>query len=227
MSIKDNIEKFRYIINKKTKESPSQNPVTFLVATKYANTEQTKAVIESGIRVIGENRVQEAVEKQKELGTTSAEWHLIGPLQSNKINKALAAFTTFQSLDRLSIMEKLNTKAKEKTITIKGYIQLNIASDPNKVGFTHETLLEHEEKIFSFSNISIEGIMVVTPLEKDESKTREHYKNAYRVFDSLKHKHPTVHVLSMGMSRDYDIAIEEGATCVRIGRAVFSEESQK
>jgi len=197
-------------------------PVSVIIASKYASEEQMKELTTIPNLIFGENRLQVALEKQQSLSSNTLKWHMIGHLQTNKAPKAVSHFHSIDSIDSLKIAIKINDTAKSQKKIMPALIQINIGSDPNKTGFLPTTFLKEETTLFSLSNLRFDGIMIVTPLEKNLEKVRDHFRSAKKLFDQTKKKHPQIHVLSMGMSNDYQIAIEEGATQIRIGRAIFS-----
>jgi pyridoxal phosphate enzyme (YggS family) len=204
-------------------------PPQLLVATKYASTEETQAIINNGIHLIGENKVQDALVKKEQLtpAQNNIQWHMIGHLQRNKINKAIDLFDVIQSLDSLPLLEKLNAALAQKKKTIAGYLQVNIGNDPNKFGFSDNDILTNHPTLCGFQNITIKGIMIVTPLNSVPLERRALFKNAYRLFEMVKNSHPEIKTLSMGMSNDYKMAIEEGSTMVRLGKIIFKRHRLK
>jgi pyridoxal phosphate enzyme (YggS family) len=198
-------------------------PPRLLVATKYASIDETQAIIDSGVQHIGENRIQDALEKKRHLSTNTntIEWHMIGHLQSNKINKAIDIFDIIESIDSVSLLKKLNTALDKKQQTISGYLQVNIGNDPDKSGFSHTDIMMHHHELCGFKNITIRGIMVVTPLNCTMLERRHLFKKAHHLFKTVQDTHSEIDTLSMGMSNDYKVAIEEGSTLVRIGRIIF------
>tara|TARA_B100001113_G_scaffold224339_1_gene184218 strand:+ start:789 stop:1463 length:675 start_codon:yes stop_codon:yes gene_type:complete len=202
-------------------------PPQLLVATKYASVEALQLIIDNGIRYIGENKVQDAMAKKEQLlDPTQVEWHMIGHLQSNKINKAIETFDVIESIDSLGLLEKLNTSLEQKNKTIKGYLQINIGNDKDKFGFSYNNIMSHHKKFHGFQNIKIQGIMIVTPLNCSESDRRKLFKKSYSLFKWLQDKYSEIKILSMGMSNDYKIAIEEGATLIRLGQTIFKEKNE-
>jgi len=220
--IKKNIALLKEEVNQLEKKLGRSTPIDIVIATKYATLEETKAVLESGITHIGENKVQALVEKQSLMGS-GVSLHMIGNLQSNKINKCLQYATFIDSVDSINLLEKLNKKGQDRNIQIKCLIQINIGNDPKKFGFSEEFVISNHTEIFRFQNIRIEGIMIVAP-QADNVQTRQFYRKARVLFDTLKTNYPYLKTLSMGMSSDFKIAIEEGATQIRVGRRILVKE---
>ena len=213
--IKENIDKIQKTIQ-------ALNPHTqLLVATKYAGIEEIQEVIDCGITLLGENKVQDAEKKILTITTPNLSWHLLGHLQSNKVNKAVSLFDCIQSVDSLALAEKIDQAAKKIQKVQKILIQINIGNEAQKSGFSLENFLQSQEKLLSLHNLEILGIMVIVPHTKDEEELRSFFGQTKKLFDQMKEKHPHSHVLSMGMSEDFKIAIEEGSTLVRVGRSIF------
>lgn len=194
-------------------------PIQVLVASKYASIEDLRTLSKSGITLFGENKLQSFLEKKD--AVDNAHWHMIGHLQKNKVKKAVAHFECIQSIDSLALLEKINICAKESNKKISGLIQVNIAKDEKKHGFSASEVERNKEKLFSFSNVKIRGIMTIVPYLEDKKKLRIYFKNMKALFELLKQDNCEIDTLSMGMSHDFDIAIEEGATLLRLGRIIF------
>tara|TARA_B100000959_G_C14888579_1_gene585674 strand:+ start:387 stop:977 length:591 start_codon:yes stop_codon:yes gene_type:complete len=191
-----------------------------LAVTKTHPLKTLKKAAELGVQHFGENRVQEAEKKAPHI-PNNIELHLIGHLQSNKIKKALKIFNVIQTVDSLKLAEKINQQAKALNKKQRIYCQVNIGKDPNKTGFTARNLKSNIKKIISLSNLSTEGIMTILPQnEKNKTKT-ELYKKTKKIRDEISKSHKIDLELSMGMSEDYKIAIECGATIIRVGTKLF------
>jgi pyridoxal phosphate enzyme (YggS family) len=199
-----------------------------VVATKYATPDQIRAIIAGGIHLIGENKVKEAIQKKVLLQSQSVcmdavEWHMIGHLQRNKVNKAIQTFDVIQSIDSISLLTKLNESLVTSGKTIRGYLQVNIGNDPQKFGFTSTDIKSRHAQLFAFKNVIIEGIMIVTPQDCDESKRKKIFKKSFDLFTWMQTIHSSIKTLSMGMSNDYRLAAEAGATMVRLGQCIFKQ----
>ncbi|MDP2624776.1 MAG: YggS family pyridoxal phosphate-dependent enzyme [Candidatus Peregrinibacteria bacterium] len=198
---------------------------TKLVAvTKNRPIAEIEAVIQAGATIIGENRVQEAKEKFPKL-TSPVKKHLIGHLQTNKVKHAVELFDMIQSVDSLRLAKRINEEAKKQEKVIPILIQINVANDPNKHGFAVEDLFCPIKEIgTTLPNIKVKGLMAIVPYSDEPESIRPHFKKMKELFDTLKLTNfPGIEMeeISMGMSNDYELAIEEGATMVRIGRALF------
>lgn len=214
MSIKDNIKKLK-------SEIPSN--VEILAATKTRSIEQIKKAIEAGIKVFGENYVQEAEKKYSEIKTDNKiRIYFIGHLQKNKINRALKIFDVV-NIDSVEIAEDIDKRADKK---VKVMIEVNIADEPQKAGCKPNELTDLIKKISKLKNIEVIGLMAMPPFFQDIEKTRPYFKKMKNLFDEIKKMHiPNINIeiLSMGMSDSYKVAIEEGATEVRLGNILFGQ----
>lgn len=199
-------------------------PGTVLVAvSKYRSIDDIRYLHELGVEDFGENRVQELVKKAQLL--PDARWHLIGRLQTNKAAHAIQYADLIQSLDRVKLAEALQKEAVKQNRIVKTLIQVNISREETKTGFFLEEVLPFLETMDRYPNLRIEGIMCIGPHTEDETAIRDVFHQAYELFVSLKEKisHPQISMryLSMGMSHDYRIALEEGSNMLRIGSALF------
>ena len=188
---------------------------------------------EAGQRVFGENKVQELVSKYDSGLPGDIEWHLIGHLQRNKVKYIAPFVSLIQSVDSLKLLDEINKQGVKNERVIPCLAQIFIAGEETKFGFDEnefESLLRSEE-IKNFSNIRIEGLMGMATLTDDQEKIRLEFRNLKHFFDRLKSRELPHNVmlekLSMGMSGDYKIALEEGSTMVRIGTAIFGERNYK
>ena len=173
-----------------------------------------------GVLYFGENKVQEA-ENKKEAFPIKGELHLIGHLQSNKIKKALKLFHVIQTIDSYRLVEKLNKKDKEINKKQRIYCQINIGKDPNKKGFSETEFKLEISKIINLSNIKLEGIMTILPLNKTKNERKALFLKTKRIRDEISRRHKIPLELSMGMSQDYHEAIKYGSTIIRVGSKIF------
>ena len=174
----------------------------------------------------GENRVQEAVEKipllPKEL-----DWHFIGHLQKNKIRKVLPLCPTIHSVDSIEMARQVNRIAREESLAPKIYLQVNIAHDQAKFGFTEGTVRDAMEEVIAMEHITLLGLMTIPAFDPDPEKTRPHFAALRELRDRLATEFDVpLPGLSMGMSGDYEVAIEEGSTIVRVGTAIFGRRNR-
>lgn len=166
----------------------------------------------------GENYVQEALEKQEEITFSDVRWHLIGPIQTNKINKILGRFHLIHSIDSFETAVELNKRAEVHKLNVSILLQVNLANEETKSGQSKEELLENWERFKLLKHVRIQGLMTMPPLFDDPEKTRPYFRELATLAKKLNLKQ-----LSMGTSSDWKVAIEEGATLIRIGTAVFGE----
>lgn len=195
--------------------------VTLLVVTKGQPVEKIQALFAKGQRLFGENRVQELLAK-KPLLPDSLMWHLIGPLQTNKVKAILPHIQLLHSLDRESLLKEI---AKRASAPVPCLIEVKIAQEATKHGVPPEGLFPFVEAVLAEPKVRLEGLMGIASLTEDREQVRREFRQLYRLFSELQRRYPEVPLttLSMGMSGDFEIAIEEGSTLLRIGSAVFAE----
>lgn len=189
--------------------------------TKTVNAQRINESIRAGATIIGENKVQEYEDKCDEL--LPCEKHLIGHLQSNKVKKAVQLFDVIQSVDSLKLIQEIDKKARAINKIQKVFLQVNIGNEPQKFGFADNEIARVLTEIHTIKNIHVQGLMCIPPFESPE-ETRSYFKRMKVLFDEMqqkKHDNIDIQELSMGMSSDYRIAIQEGATMVRIGSSIF------
>jgi len=201
----------------------SRDTVQLVGASKRQPIERLRDAWNAGLRVFGENRVQELVTKRPEM-PSEVEWHLIGPLQTNKAKRAVEHATTIQSIDRIKVARAIERHAGELGKPIIGFLEVNIGAEPSKHGFEPETLLESAAPLIDYEHLRIAGLMTIPPYEQDEERAREWFRRLRELRDRFFEQprwSDREGYLSMGMSHDFTIAIEEGATHVRVGTALF------
>jgi pyridoxal phosphate enzyme (YggS family) len=197
--------------------------VTLVGASKVQPVSALAEAFQAGLRVFGENRVQEGLAKSQEL-PREIEWHLIGPLQSNKARAALDLFHTLHAIDRLSIAEAIEREAERRGITVTGFLEVNLGSEETKHGFPAENLAETVRPLASYEHLRIAGLMAIPPLGGEPEESRPWFRRLRGLRDELAAAPEWAGFpgwLSMGMSDDFEVAIEEGATHVRVGTALF------
>ena len=197
--------------------------VTLVGASKSQPIDRLHAAWQCGIRIFGENRVQEALAKMPEL-PSETEWHLIGPLQSNKVKKVVGRFQAVHSIDRLKIARALENNAVGRGVRLQGFLEMNLAHEESKHGFLPEALFEEVRPLADLEALQIVGLMAIPPFEPEGDRARRWFGELRRLRDELcsrKEWGDCPGLLSMGMSHDFEIAIEEGATHIRIGSALF------
>ncbi len=217
----------RRILERRAKaaERAGRDPksVTLLAVTKTVPLERVLPFIEAGIHHIGENRLQEALTKYSGLRTRDSEsltMHLIGPLQSNKAKKAAGFFDVIQTLDRWELAEDLNRHAGELGKVLDCLVQIKISDEPTKSGLDSAALPEFISRVATLPHLKIRGLMGIPPLTATGDASRPYFARLRKLFENAK-----LNVLSMGMSSDFEIAIEEGSTLVRLGTALFGSRT--
>ncbi len=188
--------------------------------TKYVDVATTKELIAAGAKILGENRIQVAKEKKAAVDADIC-WQMIGPLQKNKVKLAVKMFDLIQSVDSLALAAEINKQAEKIAKKQKILIQVNIGREEQKHGFLAEDLSEAFKQIKTFKFIETQGLMTIPPYDADPEKTRPYFRKMKEIFDSLASQFSTPSYLSMGMSGDYLVAIEEGANMVRVGSLLF------
>ena len=215
-------EKIEASLQKRKEAKQTGDTVTLVAVTKNHAPEVITEALFLGVECIGENRVQEAKHK-KEVLPAGGKWHLIGHLQTNKARQAVALFDLIESVDSERLLALINDEAGRIGKVQDVLLQLNIAKEEQKTGFTKEEYLTVLEKLGDFKNIRLRGLMVIAQACSDIEETRPVFAAGYRAFCRLKETYPEVDCLSMGMSNDYTVAIEEGANMVRVGTALFGQ----
>lgn len=201
------------------------NNVNLIAVSKTKPIEDIEKAYNLGIRDFGENKVQELVEKVEQFEKKDVNWHLIGHLQRNKVKYIVGKVYLIHSLDSIRLLKEIEKRYKEEDKIAKVLIQINIGEDENKYGIKEEQLEDMISACEKCNNIKVEGLMAVLPMEDSET-CRKHFEEMRKIFDNLKSKNfknIQMKYLSMGMSGDYKIAIEEGANMVRIGQGIFGK----
>ena len=201
--------------------------IKLLAVSKNQDIESIKILAEAGVKFFGENRVQELEEKNEKLLAENIEldWHFIGHLQRNKVKylMRMSNCRMIESIDSFRLAKEVNKRAKKNERKIPVLIEINIAGDENKFGITPDKAEEFLKKINNFDYLKIEGLMTVLPYLDDSEELRSYFKEMKKLFDQLSKEVIPLNELSMGMTNDYQIAVEEGATSVRVGTAIFGE----
>ncbi|MGC2423255.1 MAG: YggS family pyridoxal phosphate-dependent enzyme [Nitrospirota bacterium] len=211
--------------------------VRLVAVTKTVSTAQALEAVEAGAVILGENRVQEALLKMREMETLKAargqgsggaagaeiEWHLIGSLQKNKARQAVGEFKLIHSLDSLDLAREIDRQAVKRGIIQKALLEINIASEETKLGIRPEEAPGFMKEASRLENLKIIGLMCVPPFTEDPESSRPYFKEMNRLAAELTLEGFDMTELSMGMTQDYEVAAEEGATLVRVGTAIFGE----
>jgi pyridoxal phosphate enzyme (YggS family) len=199
--------------------------VAIVAVTKTHPTAAVEAALAAGLRDVGENRVQELEDKVGEVGREAARWHLIGSLQRNKARRALGLFDLLHSLDSLRLARKLSQDAAETGVEARALVQVNASGEESKSGFGPAELVDSLGEVCSLPGLRIEGLMTMAPFTDDRRTLHETFAATRRLQEEAARQLPDFHALhlSMGMSNDFEIAVEEGSTLVRLGTVLFGE----
>ena len=202
----------------KKQRNPAE--IKILAATKYASLDDTQQAIQAGITLIGENKIQDA--QMKFAALSPVERHFIGHLQTNKVKLAVKLFDMIESVDSLKLAEAIDNEAKVVSKIMPVLLEVNIASDPKKFGFQEDEVALALNKIESMKALKVYGLMAIIPFFEDVEQARTFFKRMKVLFDKTKKTYPYLITLSMGMSHDYAVAVEEGSTEIRIGSLLFT-----
>src|SRR6478736_178069 len=197
--------------------------VRLLAAAKSQSVQALNDAIAAGVALVGENYVQEAHEKKRQI-ESAVEWHMIGHLQRNKVKAAVELFDVFESLDNLTLARELDKEGQKRKKKIRVFIEINLGGEESKTGVVESEAASFVEQIATLSNLRIEGLMSVPPYRENPEEVRPYFRKLRLLHEKLGEiRFPRLELreLSMGMSHDYKVAIEEGATIVRIGTALF------
>lgn len=199
--------------------------VQLIAVTKNVGLKTIEEAFRLGVTEFGENRVQDAIEKQEQLAVTVAErvnWHLIGHLQTNKVKQVVGRFKLIHSIDSMRLAEAVSKEAGKRGLVQPVLLQVKVVEDPSKFGFTCDELREEFPRIVGLPGISVQGLMTITPLAGDRETWLTCFDGLRSLRDELAERHQTpLPELSMGMTQDWREAVACGATMVRLGRAVF------
>jgi pyridoxal phosphate enzyme (YggS family) len=214
--IRANLERVQTAIAQacaRARRSPAD--VLLIAVSKTVEMERIKLAIAAGVTALGENRVQEAREKIETLGRP-VPWHLIGALQTNKAKDAARLFDWIHSVDRLELARELDRRARALGRTVDTLLEVNVGEEPQKSGVRPHEIKPVLDAVANLSGIRVRGLMAIPPAAPDAEQTRPHFRRLRELRDTAGLEH-----LSMGMSADFEVAVEEGATMVRVGTAIF------
>ena len=225
MSIAENIAEIRKNVEEARKKSPNpEQPVTLVAVTKTRTPEQLNEVLDAGQNILGEHRVQELMDKYDAVNP-GAVWHIIGHLQSNKVKYIADKVVLVHSLESESLAKELNRRMQEIGHPMDCLVQVNIADEESKFGLAKEEVVPFLEMVSKMPGIHVKGLMNIAPFFEDTEQVRPIFREMYQLFCELKERQiPGIdmEILSMGMSHDYQVAIEEGANMIRVGRSMFA-----
>ena len=228
VSVAENLGRVReQIAHAAEKSGRSINDVELVAITKMHPVEKVSDAIDAGQTLFGESRVQEARAKIPEL-PSNVRWHFVGHLQKNKIRHALPLFEMIHSADSLEFAQEMNRIAQEEGLHPRVLIEVNVAGEGSKFGFQPDKLRQQMETLLTLPRLSIEGLMCVPPLAEEVEDARRYFVQLRELRDSLENEcNVKLPQLSMGMTNDFSIAVEEGATLVRVGTAIFGERNAR
>ena len=231
MAIKDNLRETLEEIEEARKHSLTGEEVKLIAVSKTHSPEEIKEAIECGITDIGENKVQE-LQGKMEILQDSVKYHMIGNLQSNKVKYIYDKVELIHSLDRKSLLKEINKRAKNDDIIVNCLLEINIANEESKGGMRYNEVEKFIETCLNYDNVKINGLMTVAPNTEDEAFLRECFRKMFKLKEVINNKNYDknkidMKYLSMGMSQDFKIAIEEGSNMVRVGTKIFGKRDYK
>ena len=223
-SIAENLDRVQeQIASAAATSGRSADDVELVAITKTHPTEKVREAIEAGQTLFGESRVQEARAKIPDL-SSNIRWHFVGHLQKNKVRQALPLFEMIHSVDSLALAQDINRIAEEEGLYPRVLLEVNVAGEGSKFGFAPDYLHEQMEALLALPRLSIEGLMCIPPLAVESEDSRKFFVQVRELRDSLEEEFSMkLPQLSMGMTQDFVIGIDEGATLVRVGTAIFGE----
>jgi PLP dependent protein len=212
-------------INKNISSFAKQSNVKLIAVSKYASDEQIIEAYSEGIRIFGESYVISALERITRISNnfdSDVEWHLVGTLQKNKVNKAVGNFKLIQSVNSLDLLKSIDERSASLGIKQAILLQINISNETNKKGFTPLTFTNELNNLLNFKNIEIRGLMAMNAYLSSESMLDENFRIMQSLLSLLQNKRPDAGFdLSVGMSSDYCASLQRGSTMIRIGKALF------
>ena len=228
--LKENLKEVENNIDAACKRAGrSKEEVTLIAVSKTKPVEMLEEVYQEGIQHFGENKVQELCEKMEQM-PSDIHWHMIGHLQRNKVKYIVGKVALIHSVDTYRLAEEINIQAKKKNIIVPILVEVNIAGEESKFGISAEDAILLVEDISKLENIRIKGLMTIAPYVEDPEENRLYFRKIKQLSVDITNKNihnVSMEILSMGMTGDYQVAIEEGATMVRVGTGIFGERNYK
>ena len=197
--------------------------VTLIAVSKTKPVETLQEAYDLGVRIFGENKVQELTAKYEAL-PKDIHWHMIGHLQTNKVKYIIDKAELIHSVDSLKLAETIEKEAAKHDLIADILVEVNVAEEESKFGMKMEEVIPFVEKVSAFPHVRVRGLMAIAPFVEDPEENRSIFADLHKLYIDIKkknHDNDTVSVLSMGMTNDYEVAIEEGATMVRVGTGIF------
>ena len=228
--LRNNLESVRDSIARAAARA-GRNPedVLLLPVTKTLGADVVEQAWQLGIRQVGENKVQEILSKKEVMGE-KMQFHMIGHLQRNKVHQVLDKVCLINSVDSVRLAEEINREAEKKGLTARILLELNVAREESKYGILEEDLDALLQNLARFQHIRVEGLMTVAPFVENPEENRKIFRRMREIFIDIRQKKVNnidMQILSMGMTNDYEIAVEEGATIVRVGTGLFGHRQKK
>ena len=227
--IKENLEEVREKIRQACQRSGRrEEDVTLISVSKTKPVEMLKEAYEAGSRDFGENRVQEIMEKYGQM-PEDVRWHMIGHLQKNKVRQVIDKAVLIHSVDTVELAEQIEKDAAKRDLTVDILLEVNVAEEESKFGFRTEEVEAAVMKIKEFPHVHIKGLMTSAPFVSNSEDNREVFKKLYQLYVDIRSKNidnVNMSVLSMGMTGDYEVAVEEGATMIRVGTGIFGARTR-
>ena len=231
LSIADNVKRVRTRM-RQAAERAGRDPmsVRLVAASKTVDTARIRAAIAAGVTILGENYLQETRQKLGQIGRAGVEWHLIGPLQRNKVRYVFDLFDMMHSVDRLELAEEINRRAERLGRRLPVLLEVNVGGEASKSGWTPAGLLHDIRQLANLPHVQVRGLMTIPPLTPQPHEARPFFRQLRQLRDRVAQEGydgMTFDELSMGMTADYEVAIEEGATLVRVGTAIFGPRPER
>lgn len=227
--IKENLEEVREKIRQACQRSGRrEEDVTLISVSKTKPVEMLKEAYEAGSRDFGENRVQEILEKYGQM-PEDVRWHMIGHLQKNKVRQVIDKAVLIHSVDTVELAEQIEKDAAKRDLTVDILLEVNVAEEESKFGFRTEEVEAAVMKIKELPHVRIKGLMTIAPFVSNSEDNREVFKKLYQLYVDIRSKNidnVNMSVLSMGMTGDYEVAVEEGATMIRVGTGIFGARTR-
>jgi len=223
-NMKDNVQSVREKVRKAAlRAGTDPNAIHLVAVSKTVGPAEIGMACQYGLSDFGENRVQDLIKKQEEF--PHVRWHMIGHLQTNKVKEVIGRAFLIHSLDRWALAEYIERRAEMERIVVPTLLQVNVSGEQSKGGVAPYEIQDFLDGVSQFNHLRVQGLMTMAPEVDDPEETRPVFKELRKIFDVLKRQeYPQVEMryLSMGMTQDFEVAIEEGANMVRVGRALFS-----
>lgn len=227
--IKENLEEVREKIRQACQRSGRrEEDVTLISVSKTKPVEMLREAYEAGSRDFGENRVQEIMEKYGQM-PEDVRWHMIGHLQKNKVRQVIDKAVLIHSVDTVELAEQIEKDAAKRDLIVDILLEVNVAEEESKFGFRTEEVEAAVMKIKEFPHVHIKGLMTIAPFVSNSEDNREVFKKLYQLYVDIRSKNIdniNMSVLSMGMTGDYEVAVEEGATMIRVGTGIFGARTR-